>query len=81
MLSEWFKRIQKWAGRDLNSRPFGYQPNAPAKLSYRPLYGVNYYNSLIVFKDFQILFCIDNSSYVDERFLDFFLFFVAMICR
>jgi GNAT superfamily N-acetyltransferase len=25
-----------WAGRDLNSRPFGYQPNALAKLSHRP---------------------------------------------
>ena len=25
-----------WAWRDLNSRPFGYQPNAPAKLSYKP---------------------------------------------
>jgi hypothetical protein len=29
-------RIGWWAGRDLNSRPFGYQPNAQAKLSYRP---------------------------------------------
>ena len=27
----------KWAGPDLNRRPFGYQPNAPAKLSYRPV--------------------------------------------
>ncbi len=30
--SEW-----RWAGPDLNRRPFGYQPNAPTKLSYRPL--------------------------------------------
>ena len=28
--------IEKWAGRELNSRPFGYQPNALTKLSYRP---------------------------------------------
>jgi hypothetical protein len=26
-----------WAWRDLNSRPFGYQPNAPTKLSYKPI--------------------------------------------
>ncbi len=26
----------KWAGRDSNPRPFGYQPNALAKLSYWP---------------------------------------------
>ena len=25
-----------WAGRDLNSRPSGYQPDAPTRLSYRP---------------------------------------------
>src|SRR3990170_5891884 len=25
-----------WAGRDLDSRPFGYQPNALTMLSYRP---------------------------------------------
>ena len=30
------KRRDWWAGRDLNSRPFGYQPNALAKLSHRP---------------------------------------------
>jgi hypothetical protein len=30
------ERIPKWAGRDLDSRPFGYQPNALTKLSYRP---------------------------------------------
>jgi hypothetical protein len=27
---------EKWAGRDLDSRPFGYQPNALTMLSYRP---------------------------------------------
>ena len=25
---QWVERIEKWAGRDLDSRPFGYQPNA-----------------------------------------------------
>ena len=40
-----FKMDQKntwWAGRDLNSRPFGYQPNALAKLSHRPASNLDY---------------------------------------
>ena len=45
--------VKKWAGRDLNSRPFGYQPNAQAKLSYRPLDGANYYRLSTVFKGFR----------------------------
>jgi hypothetical protein len=28
--------VVKWAEPDSNRRPFGYQPNAPAVLSYRP---------------------------------------------
>jgi hypothetical protein len=31
------KKIKKWARRDLNSRPTGYQPVAPTDLSYGPL--------------------------------------------
>ena len=30
---------QKWAQPDLNRRPPGYQPGAPAKLSYGPRHG------------------------------------------
>ena len=29
---------KRWAGRDSNPRPFGYQPNALAKLSYWPVH-------------------------------------------
>ncbi len=57
--------IQKWAEPDSNRRPFGYQPNAPAKLSYRPITGatdftvrwfitvlINLFNLLITFDNY-----------------------------
>ena len=55
MLRKAKQMLPKWAGRDLNSRPFGYQPNAPAKLSYRPLSLITIISSGI-FKDFQNTF-------------------------
>ncbi len=36
-----------WAQRDLNSRPPGYQPGAPASLSYGPTWLTLEYRSII----------------------------------
>ena len=37
-----------WAGRDLDSRPFGYQPNALTMLSYRPSSAILQNNCLFI---------------------------------